>query len=956
MRGLFVDLARDLRDTVRAKRQGRIREIELAWSDNELDNFRVFARGLQPAEMADICYALSDSTALPLMELLADYAEMHDDLRKIAFQSLAKTPVSAKIYISTRLMASTNPEVRVGACEMLSSIGVSGIERLTVALSDPDATVVAAAMRGVVKIGGKKAAATIAAMIATGSPDIKAQALNAMISLGISGPVFETQALGVFQDSKATTDLRKTAARALAAGASRPGRDVFMKVAISEGDLEIRRAAAEALGSYHDPEVVRTLLDLATQDIQPLVVTASQAMSHIKTEVRLDVLPRRLADKQERLAVAAAEFLGEMPQTAAGEALARFLQEETRPVVVAAIADSLGRSVYPLAWKAIREKLQDSRNDPLPLLSALADATPAEKIDDLASLVGTFAGVRENSFLLFRLAAFARAGKTSHLAEDKALAVINSGDNQLVPPAIEILALSDREQLRTQVLPDIARHITKLPIRRIIKSLLKISDGELAPLFSKVGKETSPLLPVAAAEGEVLGPGGDVFLSKVASWVRADSPGARQGLKLAAILDPSQLRLAMNISPDKAILLETWAEMDDKDRVQNIPEWGSIFDNCSDADKLTIMKVIRKTKEVRPLRSVAMLAFLEPDGPVRDMAVKLTSEILAIGLKAPDSMRALPVLPPAPPTFAPDSPPPAAQKVAQPTGVAGPASAAGATPPRVATQPARAGSPPAAVAPGRPVAAVSPSPRPSAPLPSAPGQSPPGQAVYPQVAPQPARAFSPPAAVAPGRPVAASQPPRPSAPLPPAPGQPHPGQVVSPRVATQPPRAGSPPAAVAPGRPAAAVSPSPVPRAPLPPAPGQPPPGQVVSPRVATQPARAVSPPAAVAPGRPVAAVSPRAAVSPSPGPRAPLPPAPGQALPGHGVSPRMASSAPAHPGSGVPLAPVSQPGRTVSAPAKAGVIVQARRGVEPAVAGVGQVFKDGTVASEPAGPVKAKT
>ncbi len=121
MKGRFVEFVRNLRDPVRARRQEKIREVELTWSDHDLSNFRIFALGLQPAEMADVCYALSDGSAIPLLELLVEYAGANPELTVIAFQSLDKTPISARLFLADRLLASPQEQVRAGACKPPSS-------------------------------------------------------------------------------------------------------------------------------------------------------------------------------------------------------------------------------------------------------------------------------------------------------------------------------------------------------------------------------------------------------------------------------------------------------------------------------------------------------------------------------------------------------------------------------------------------------------------------------------------------------------------------------------------------------------------------------------------------------------------------------------------------------------------------------------------------------------------
>ncbi len=446
MRGMFVDLVRNLRDTVRARRQEALREVELTWSDHDLDNFRVFALGLQPAEMADVCYALADATALPLMELLADYAESNDDLRPIAFQPLNKAPVSARLSISKRLLSSVNPLVKAAACDMLAGVGSAAVESLAESLSDRNSLVSTAAIRGLVKVGGRGAGEKIAGLLQRNDPDICSQALNAMIKMGIPASVFENEALAIFHNEEFKPELRKTALRALASGQSKPGRELMFAILNGDGDLDMRRAAAETLGNYHDEEAARLLLKIASSSPPLLAVIASQALSLIDERVKLKLFAREMKSKDVGLVAMVASFLGEMESAGAEKLLYESLDSETRPDAVVAIADSLGKSGFPEAWERIYKKLLGDDYDSIALLASLADATGEDRLDDFARLIEFFPGGAEAEFILRRLAAFARAGKTSAVAEEKAREAIDIGNRAMSVPAVEILALSGRKE------------------------------------------------------------------------------------------------------------------------------------------------------------------------------------------------------------------------------------------------------------------------------------------------------------------------------------------------------------------------------------------------------------------------------------------------------------------------------------------------------------------------------
>ena len=633
MKGIFVDLLRNLRDTVRARRQEKLREVELTWSDNDLDSFRVFATGLQPAEMADVCYALADATALPLVDLLADYAEMNDDLRRIAFQSLDKTPMSAKFYITARLMASNNTQVRAATCDMLAGIGPEATEQLAHALSDPSSFVSTAAIRGLVKIDGKGAGEKIAALMKDDDADLCSQVLNAMIKMNIPAAAFETRALGIFGNAEAKLDIRRTAARALAAGKSVSGREAMLQAIENDPDLDIRRVAAEALGSFQDRKSAEVLLRALSSDSQLLVVAARQSLSKLDAGVKLELFRDTLRGGDAAMAATVASFLGEMDDKEAETLLCDTLAAETRPPVLLALADSLGKSGFPRAWDVLYDKLLAYDSNPMAILAALADAVDDSRLDTFAGLIDNFPGGIEAEFILRRLAAFSRAGKSSHVAEEKALEVLDIGARQLAVPAVEVLALSGHETIRKRLLSVIASHEDVLPIRRVIKAMLQMAGGEVAALFRGADPDASSLLPVAVEECEALGPGGIDFFVEAAGWAKAGRPGAREGIAAAAALDPPQLREAIPKTPDRAWLLSAWAGLDERERLRNSPDWNHVFDGCDKTDKLLILDILDRVKEEYHLRAVTLLAFSDPDTEVRERAVRIVNSLLWLGIR-----------------------------------------------------------------------------------------------------------------------------------------------------------------------------------------------------------------------------------------------------------------------------------------------------------------------------------
>jgi HEAT repeat protein len=625
---MFIEFVRNLRDPVRSRRQEKIREVELTWSDRDLAAFRIFAVGLQPAEMADICYALADTTAIPLLDLLVDLAEINNELMQIALRSLAHTPLSAKLFLAKRLLSSKNVLLRSGACAMLADAGSAAFDQLAAALDDESHLVAAAAIRALAKLGRSEAGEKLLPKLRGGSEEMRSLALESMARLGTASDAFARAALEIYGNPNEKTALRGKAARVLAGMGNLAGRDAMLHtLAAPDREGELRRLSALELAAFPDRETVDLLLRTTIGDSAILAEAARQSLLAMPQEKIIPFLEEGLEARDEKVCIAAAEILGCGKSRAAFALLSGRLAGETRPAVLSALAGALGRSGFAGAWGAIRARLAGGGGDSLPLLAALADAATRDNLDELSLFLERATDNKAQELLLRRLAAFSHTLKPSPIVLRRALDVLNSGNPGLSIPAIEILAYSGEETLRDRVLSEMAYVGGELPTRRLLRVMLKFKKGDLAALFRGCGAVTARLLAPAAAEADRIGEGGAEFFSAVASWVRSGAEESREGLNAAAALDPDRLVEAMRDSPDRVCLLEAWASLPARDRLLHPPDLDSFFALSEPADRLRALEALFRLGEERHLGTVTMLALLDKDAGVRDEAGKLVRRL-----------------------------------------------------------------------------------------------------------------------------------------------------------------------------------------------------------------------------------------------------------------------------------------------------------------------------------------
>jgi hypothetical protein len=222
----------------------------------------------------------------------------------------------------------------------------------------------------------------------------------------------------------------------------------------------------------------------------------------------------------------------------------------------------------------------------------------------------------------------------------RAVDVLNSGNSSLSIPAMEILAYSGEEAIRTRLLTEMA-YIgeEELPLKRLLREMLRQKRGELAALFKGCSPMVAPLLALAAAEADWVGGEADAFFNDVASWARNGAKGARAGLAAAAALEPARLVRAMSGCPDGIFMLEAWTSLPPRDRLRHSPDLESFFAASDATDRLAAVNLLARLGEARHLRILAMLAFTDKDAAVKSAAVSLVRR-MTLGISSGSAMEA----------------------------------------------------------------------------------------------------------------------------------------------------------------------------------------------------------------------------------------------------------------------------------------------------------------------------
>lgn len=631
MKNEFVELVRELQGTVRARRQQKIREVELAWTASELAAFRLFVQGLHASEMADICYALADAQAIPLLDILGDFAQINPELMKIAFAAMEKTSQPARLYLGKRLITSKDPQVRARACRLLGNSGPQAAPMIAQALQDSDAKVQQAAITAIGRGEFKSLEPRLGPFLRSESRNVRLAALGAIGHLGAASPALNDDLLAILQSGSRDDTSMRLAADLLARSASRRGRSILLAALQNQGAAPaLRLAAADALSGYDDPGAIKAVLGAAEANDANLAKTARLALSRRQSPVFARELAENLADDDVRIAELAAEVLGGLDASIAGGILLERLKTEKRVPVINAIAKALGNAGVPGAWQALLAKQREEKILSPEFFSALADAAEDANLAEFASFFSRIDDLAVRRVIMDRLALFARATPVGPEVAALATEILNSPDQTFHLQAAAILARLARLEppLLTAVLECLAANAENDEARRAVRALLRGREGALAEVFLGAPDRVAPLLAYAATEAASIGAGGAELFRAVASWARRDAPGARAALRNMARLAPATLAAAMAESPDRLYLLEAWSRLPERERLAHWPPLAGFFAKASPPDAIEAIGLLNNLRDVRSLRDMADVAFTAKAEDVRRAALALTRQLI----------------------------------------------------------------------------------------------------------------------------------------------------------------------------------------------------------------------------------------------------------------------------------------------------------------------------------------
>lgn len=631
MKEAFIELVRELRGTVRARRQEKIREVELAWSAGELAGFRLFVMGLHSSEMADVCCALSDAQAAPLLEILGDFAEKDSDLMKIAFRSMEKTSHLAQVFLAKRLIVSPKPEVRARTCEMLGNSGSRAEPLLEQALADRDPGVQQAAVHAISRGAFRSLGSRLFPLLRSGDKNVRFAALGAIARLGLASPALNNDLLAILQDSSLDEQARRLAAGVLARTASRKGRAALLEALRNPGaEYVLRVAAAESLSGYDDPEAIKAVMLAVDDPNVHISKIARMSLSRKHSQAFADILAQHLGDADVRIAELAAELLGGLDARFVRDILMNRLKAERRIPVVNALAQAMGKGGIPGTWDALMAKRQEENICSPAFFSALADVAEENDLPEFASLFDNVHDAEIRRVIMDRLALFARTSPVAPEIESLAARVLHEPDKTLYISAAAILAHVSHldAQKVALVLERLADSGEDPEVARVVGAMLRSREGALADVFLGAPPSTAGILAQAASEAACAGEKAEPLFRAVANWARTDVPRARDALRAMALLAPSALVAAMTKCPDQIFLMEAWSALPDQDRVSNRPNFHDFFADAAPEDALAGIRILKKLQDPRSLNAVADVAFTSRYPAVRKAALALTRELI----------------------------------------------------------------------------------------------------------------------------------------------------------------------------------------------------------------------------------------------------------------------------------------------------------------------------------------
>lgn len=631
MKDAFVDFVRELQGTVRARRQEKIQEVELAWSASELAGFRLFVMGLHPATMADVCHALSDAQATPLLEILGDFAEKEPELMKIAFQSMEKTSCLARIFLAKRLILSQKPEVRAKTCEMLGNAGPQAQPLLKQALADDDPRVQQAAIHAVSRAAFKNLCPLLCPLLRSKDGNVRFAVLKALALFGFDSPALNNDLLAILQDTAQDEQARRLAAKILASASSKEARAVLLNALYNPGaEYTLRMAAVESLSGYDDPEAIKAVLCAVDDPNINISRTARISLSRKHSQAFAGILAQNLGDADIRIAALAAEILGELDTDFIRDILLSRLKVERRIPIINALALAMSKSSIPGAWHALIARFQEEKIASPAFFSALADIAEEDNLEEFASLFDKVSDAAVRRVIMERLALFARTSPVTPAIESLAMRVLNEPDQTLHLSAATILAhvASLDAQKIAWVLEHLASAGENPDIARAVSAILRNKNGSLSDAFMHASPATAGLLAQAAAKAACAGEKAIPLFHTVAGWARRAVPHAKDALQAMALLAPSALAIAMSGCPDQIYLIEAWRSLPNQDRSSNRPDFQTFFAGATLEDTLAGIHILKTIQDSRCLNDMANVAFTSRYPEARQAALAFTRELI----------------------------------------------------------------------------------------------------------------------------------------------------------------------------------------------------------------------------------------------------------------------------------------------------------------------------------------
>lgn len=631
MKERFVKFIRDLREPVRAQRQEKIREAELAWSAEEFAAFRLFAMGIHSSEKADICHALSDAQAAPLLELLADFAEKDTNLINAAFEAMEKTSQEGRLFLAKKLITSPKSEVRARTCKLLGRAGQRGRSLLEHALMDQDGEVRLAAVKAILRGGFKSLVPRIPALLHDDDKEVRFAALEVLARLNIQTLANENDLLSILSDDSQEAPARRLAAEILARASNKSARTILLDALRADNaSASLRMAAAESLCAYNDLEAITTVIR-AVYDLDPdIAQTATMALNRKGPGNFETILAKILSGDDVRLARYAAELLGSLDTSLAKNTLLERLNIERRIPVINAIASAMGKGNVSGAWDALISVQKKENIDDPNFFAALADAACEENLSQYASFFDVVNSAESKRAIINRLAYFALTSPVSPEMHSLAIKVLNDSDKSLYIFAASILAHNANltsEEI-TLVLTRLAVLGNDSQIQGIVLALLRNKHGALAEIFLKAPPESCQILAYAATKATSMGNDGELLFSKVANWAANGTPFANEALRNMAALAPQTLTSAMTKTDDQIFLIEAWGGLPEQDRAAHRPNFRAFFTDASPEDALTAINILKDSQDQRSLQDLADVAFTSKYPEVRQAALKRTREFI----------------------------------------------------------------------------------------------------------------------------------------------------------------------------------------------------------------------------------------------------------------------------------------------------------------------------------------